>query len=121
MPHVLESVEDQLANDALLPAQQVSERHLTACQDLWLAILRRALHDLVGHTNPTSLSPSGVARIAKQAATWFESEDEEIGSFLWVSATLSLDPLAFRSRLNQSSGVAANSKAPELSVDLRGV
>ena len=113
MPHVLESAEDQLANDALLPAQQVSE--------LWLAILRRALHDLVGHTNPTSLSPSGVARIAKQAATWFESEDEEIGSFLWVSATLSLDPLAFRSRLNQSSGVAANSKAPELSVDLRGV
>lgn len=56
---------------------------------LWEHVLLRALRDL----------RSSAPRIRSEAREWIESERDTVGSFLWVCATIGIDPTDFRRRV----------------------
>lgn len=59
-------------------------------QRLWAAVLIRAIYDYIYfYADPTSETLSVTeSRIGSEVSAWFQSEDDEIGSFLWVCDVL---------------------------------
>ena len=82
--------------DLLLLQQVCPGPAPTPVQQLWSAVLHRSLQDL----DPRKLyaSPANTGALAAQ---WFQSDDEQPGSFLWICLHLGLDPATIRSRLPQ--------------------
>ena len=62
-----------------------------ACKRLWHAVLDRAIRDMV--------DPRTRFRDREEALEWFESERQEVGSFLWVCNILGFNPGTVRTRL----------------------
>ena len=52
-------------------------------RNLWTAVLKQAIEDVVKYTGGFS---------TKRALSWFEDENEEIGSFQWICSVLDLNP-----------------------------
>jgi hypothetical protein len=62
-----------------------------ACIRLWHAVLDRAIRDMV--------DPRTKFKDREEARQWFQSERQEVGSFLWVCNILGFNPGTVRSRL----------------------
>jgi hypothetical protein len=62
-----------------------------ACKRLWHAVLDRAIRDLV--------DPRTKFKDREEAREWFQSERQEVGSFLWVCNILGFNPGTVRTRL----------------------
>lgn len=79
---------------------------------LWCGVLVQAIHDL--EENDDGMR-SIVGRVKTERAwAWIESNDCELGSFLWVCDQLGLDAEAVRARLKNWSRKSFT-PAPELS------
>jgi hypothetical protein len=63
---------------------------------LWLAVLERAVIDLV---NPDHCERYERPRLRYSAESWFRSNDYQPGTFLWVTDHLDLDASWLRRRL----------------------
>ena len=97
---------DEVANDNFLPRQVPDARRTQPVQQLWSAVLHRSLQDL----DPRKLyaSPANTGALAAQ---WFQSDDEQPGSFLWICLNLGLDPATIRERLPQEKIRASRSRS----------
>ena len=61
-----------------------------SCKELWAAVLEQAIKDF-----------SRGYFYADRARAWFESESEEVGSFLWICRTLGVDSECTRETLRE--------------------
>lgn len=55
-------------------------------RNLWAAVLKQAIKDAKKSLNNSLASP----------ALWFSSDNQEIGSFLWICGILNVDPKSVR-------------------------
>ena len=69
------------------------------CRRLWAAVLEQAIDDL------------GRGYVyAGQAQAWFQSQNEGVGSFLWVCRMLNIDPDYAREGVSRKSTVTLLSR-----------
>ena len=61
--------------------------------ELWTEVILLAIDDLDRRTRSSSRSDQ---RSAKQ---WFDSDSDEIGSFVWACQAINVDPISIRSQL----------------------
>jgi hypothetical protein len=65
-----------------------------SCRRLWVAVLEQAIDDLErGYV------------YAGRAQAWFESDNEGVGSFLWICRMLNIDPDYARKGVSRKSTV----------------
>jgi hypothetical protein len=62
------------------------------CKRLWIAVLKQAIKDARGNYH----------RNREKALSWFNSENQGTGSFLWICNILSLNPNVTRMNLTTS-------------------
>lgn len=74
---------------------------LVGPRDLWAAVMHGAVSDLLGQNSTTKGRNRHVINtdLARGARRWFDSDDRDIGSFLWICSVLELDPERVRGRL----------------------
>ena len=107
---------DEVANDNFLPRQVPDARRTQPVQQLWSAVLHRSLQDL----DPRKLyaSPANTGALAAQ---WFQSDDEQPGSFfvdlLKSRARPGHDPRAFAPGKNQSKSVEVSCRVEGMKME----
>jgi len=72
---------------------------------LWAAVLKQAVRDARQRASKGDVSRQ---MMTASARAWFESENQDIGSFLWVCAALDVEPRyvkRFLDRINHDSSV----------------
>jgi hypothetical protein len=72
-----------------------------ACLGLWAAVMYVAIEDSRGRgAVPTGLTrekrPVVMGEIRDRACAWMSSQEQTVGSFLWICTLLELDPDAVR-------------------------
>ena len=60
------------------------------CKNLWMAVLEQAMEDIL--TGPAHRRGKVESIFKNTALAWFHSDNEGIGSFLWVCEHLDIDP-----------------------------
>ena len=75
-----------------------------SCRRLWAAVLEQAIKDARGGRT--------YHIITEEARTWFRSQNEDVGSFIWICRTLDLDPSYVRGKVNQQPVVRATWRSP---------
>ena len=75
-----------------------------SCRRLWAAVLEQAIKDARGGRT--------YHIITEEARTWFRSQNEDVGSFIWICRTLDLDPSYVRGKVKQQPVVRATWRSP---------
>ena len=80
-----------------------------ACINLWAAVLDQAIQDALRDV------PSREGKVEyifkKRALNWFFNRSEGIGSFLWISSILDIDPKSVLAILSGTEHVPFEQKA----------
>lgn len=76
---------------------ETREEETSPEQNLWTAVIERALRDL----NPSYSDSSCSSKWRISAYGWIVSMDTEPGSFLWACKFLDLDPMQLKKLLDQ--------------------
>ena len=63
-----------------------------SCKQLWFAVLKQAIKDAQEH----------YSMYGENAQSWFNSNNQETTSFLWICSMLDIDPALIRMRLTTS-------------------
>ena len=64
---------------------------------LWLAVLERAVHDLIGKISYADGKYQ--LQIQDDARRWFKGTKKGIGTFLWICEQLDIDSQYYQSRV----------------------
>ncbi len=72
-----------------------------ACRKLWAAVLEQAIKDARDETSKTLRVERADGQTAQH---WFHSENDGIGSFLWICEMLDLEPRFVRTLVHSGPG-----------------
>ena len=98
MPDTLDMDAFALPNEGLEPCQWAPARTATGARLVWATALTNAVEELTGRA-VAATSIRNRALLALEAAEWFRSPHNMVGSFLWVCQHLGLDPDGIRAQL----------------------
>lgn len=90
----------KLPNEKHLPLEYLSDCY-NGQRTVWSAALVNALQDWYGNATTSGLKPKYKQYYQNLAVEWFASDDDFVGSFIFICGVLELDPDKIRRRLRK--------------------